>query len=88
MLKSRIITYFCPIFIRYLAEFMPKFAALRLRQIGSIKRENFMECETCNTKALVSGMAQEFDIAKLSQYIINKKGIVWIQDEPIRSFGY
>ncbi len=25
-------------------------------------------------------MAQEFDIAKLSQYIINKKGIVWIQD--------
>ena len=33
-------------------------------------------------------MAQEFDIVKLSQYIINKKGIVWIQDEPIRSFGY
>lgn len=39
MLKSRIITYFCPIFIRYLAQFMPKFAAPRLRQIGSIKRE-------------------------------------------------
>ena len=33
-------------------------------------------------------MAQEFDIVKLSQYIINKKGIVWIQDEPNRSFGY
>lgn len=47
-----------------------------------------MECETCNTKALVSGMAQEFDIAKLSQYIINKKGIVWIQDEPNRSLRY
>ena len=33
-------------------------------------------------------MAQEFNIAKLSQYIINKKGIVWIQNEPNRSLRY